>query len=137
MFITKRTMVAAVIALSLSACGESVNDTDTQTTALSAEDARAFLTNAENEIAKIQIPAAHAEWSYATNINFDTAALSSYFNEVLSTKVAELAKQAAQFNDVEVDADTRRQLDLLKMVLLYHHHPILKKLSDWHKLALN
>ncbi len=62
----------------------------------------------------MQVPAAHAQWSYATNINFDTAAVSAYFSEVLSTKVAKLAKEAAKFNDVEVDADTRRQLDLLK-----------------------
>ena len=115
MFIKKRTLVAAMVTLSLAGCGgESTNATDTKIASPTAEDARIFLDNAQNEIAKIQIPAAHAEWSYATNINFDTAALSSYFNEVLSTKVAELAKQAAKFNDVEVDADTRRQLNLLK-----------------------
>ncbi len=109
----KRTLIAALVSVSLMGCGESTTQTETKPQ-LTAQDAKQFLTQAQNDIAKMQVPAAHAEWSYATNINFDTAAVSAYFNEVLSTKVAKLAKEAAKFNDVEVDADTRRQLDLLK-----------------------
>ncbi|HCG88909.1 MAG TPA: peptidyl-dipeptidase, partial [Alteromonas macleodii] len=109
----KRTLIAALVSVSLMGCGESTTQTETKPQ-LTAQDAKQFLTQAQNDIAKMQVPAAHAEWSYATNINFDTAAVSAYFNEVLSTKVAKLAKEAAKFNDVDVDADTRRQLDLLK-----------------------
>ena len=109
----KRTLIAALVSLSLIGCGESTTQTETQA-ALTAKDAKQFLQQAQDDIAKMQVPAAHAEWSYATNINFDTAAVSAYFNEVLSTKVAKLAKEAAKFNDVDVDSDTRRQLDLLK-----------------------
>ena len=109
----KRTLIAALVSVSLMGCDESTTQTETKPQ-LTAQDAKQFLTQAQNDIAKMQVPAAHAEWSYATNINFDTAAVSAYFNEVLSTKVAKLAKEAAKFNDVDVDADTRRQLDLLK-----------------------
>jgi len=109
----KRTLIAALVSVSLMGCGESTTQTETKPQ-LTAQDAKQFLTQAQKDIAKMQVPAAHAEWSYATNINFDTAAVSAYFNEVLSTKVAKLAKEAAKFNDVDVDADTRRQLDLLK-----------------------
>ena len=109
----KRTLIAALVSVSLMGCGESTTQTETKPQ-LTAQDAKQFLTQAQNDIAKMQVPAAHAEWSYATNINFDTAAVSAYFNEVLSTKVAKLAKEAAKFNAVDVDADTRRQLDLLK-----------------------
>ena len=109
----KRTLIAALVSVSLMGCGESTTQTETKPQ-LTAQDAKQFLTQAQNDIAKMQVPAAHAEWSYATNINFDTAAVSAYFNEVLSTKVAKLAKEAAKFNDVDVDTDTRRQLDLLK-----------------------
>ncbi|MED5236800.1 MAG: M2 family metallopeptidase, partial [Pseudomonadota bacterium] len=105
----KRTLIAALVSVSLMGCGESTTQTETKPQ-LTAQDAKQFLTQAQNDIAKMQVPAAHAEWSYATNINFDTAAVSAYFNEVLSTKVAKLAKEAAKFNDVDVDADTRRQL---------------------------
>ncbi len=112
----KRTLLAALVSISLFGCGEKAvqTATPTQTQTPTAADAKAFLTQAQNDIEKMQVPAAHAEWSYATNINFDTAAVSAYFNEVLSTKVANLAKEAAKFNDVDVDADTRRQLNLLK-----------------------
>ena len=109
----KRTLIAALVSVSLMGCGESTTQTEAKPQ-LTAQDAKQFLQQAQNDIAKMQVPAAHAEWSYATNINFDTAAVSAYFNEVLSTKVANLAKEAAKFNDVDVDADTRRQLDLLK-----------------------
>ncbi len=109
----KRTLIAAVVSLSLIGCGESTTQTEINPE-LTAQDAKQFLQQAQDDVAKMQVPAAHAEWSYATNINFDTAAVSAYFNEVLSTKVAKLAKEAAKFNDVDVDADTRRQLELLK-----------------------
>ena len=114
MFSTKRTIVAALVSITLIGCGEATTKTETTPAAPTAQDAQEFLINAQNDISKMQVPAAHAEWSYATNINFDTAAVSAYFNEVLSTKVAVLAKEAAKFNDVEVDEDTRRQLNLLK-----------------------
>ncbi|AXT40619.1 peptidase M2 family protein [Alteromonas sp. BL110] len=109
----KRTLIAALVSVSLMGCGESTAQTEHKPE-LTAQDAKQFLQQAQDDIAKMQVPAAHAQWSYATNINFDTAAVSAYFSEVLSTKVAKLAKEAAKFNDVEVDTDTRRQLDLLK-----------------------
>ncbi|MBN7820733.1 M2 family metallopeptidase [Bowmanella yangjiangensis] len=79
----------------------------------SANDAKAFIQAAQTEIEKLQIPASQAAWAYATYINQDTAAVSAYLGEKLSVRTAELAKEAAQFNHVEVDADTRRQLNLL------------------------
>ncbi|GMM66860.1 M2 family metallopeptidase [Alteromonas sp. MTD1] len=110
----KRTLLAALVSVSLLGCNETSKEAPVTAPTLTAADAEAFLDNAQRDIEKMQVPAAHAAWSYATNINYDTAAVSAYFNEVLSTKVAKLSKEAAKFNDVEVDADTRRQLDLLK-----------------------
>lgn len=110
----KRTLLAALVSVSLLGCNETAKEAPVTAPTLTAADAEAFLDNAQRDIEKMQVPAAHAAWSYATNINYDTAAVSAYFNEVLSTKVAKLSKEAAKFNDVEVDADTRRQLDLLK-----------------------
>ncbi len=120
MFKIKTTLAAVMVGLSLSGCSEpeqstsQTSSTVTEASSLTAADAKAFLEQAQNEIAKIQLPAAHAQWSYATNINVDTAAVSAYLGEQLSTKVAQLAKEAPKFNDVEVDADTRRKLDLLR-----------------------
>ncbi|WP_102795202.1 M2 family metallopeptidase [Bowmanella denitrificans] len=79
----------------------------------SAQDARDFIESAQAEMEKLQFPASQAAWAYATYINQDTAAVSAYLSEKLSVRTAELAKEAAKFNHVEVDANTRRQLDLL------------------------
>ena len=120
MFKIKTTLVAAMVGLSLSGCSQpeqntsQSSSTSAEASSLTAADAKAFLEQAQYDIAKIQLPAAHAQWSYATNINVDTAAVSAHLGEQLSTKVAQLAKEAAKFNNVEVDADTRRKLDLLR-----------------------
>ncbi len=111
------TVAAVVVSAILAGCNQSddpANSSSQVQTKPTAAEAKAFLTDAQAEIAKMQKPAAHAQWSYATNINFDTAAVSAYMNEMLSGRVAELAKEAARFNDVEVDEDTRRQLNLLR-----------------------
>ncbi|GGW89029.1 M2 family metallopeptidase [Alteromonas halophila] len=112
-----KTLIAAIVGLSVSGCIDEAVSTqshDTTSTQLTAADAKAFLEIAQNDIYKMQVPAAHAQWSYATFINYDTQAVSAYMGEQLSTKVAGYAKEAARFNDVKVDKDTRRQLELLK-----------------------
>ena len=110
---THLSLLAVFISAALTGCGQS-EKAQTAPPAPSAADAKAFLTEAQADIEKVQFPAAHAEWSYATNINYDTAAVSAYMNEVLSSKVAQYSNEAARFNNTEVDADTRRQLDLLR-----------------------
>jgi len=84
---------------------------------LTAADARDFLAKVEADIQKLSQPAAHAAWAYATHINYDTAKVNAYFSEQLSVLLAKYAVEAAKFNDVDVDADIRRQLDLLKLSL--------------------
>lgn len=110
----KRTLTAIVISAALVGCNDETSQTKQVSVKPTAEEAKQFVEASQAEMAKMVVPAAHAQWSYATNINFDTAAVSAYMGEVLSTRAAELAKEAAKFNDVEVDADTRRKLDLMR-----------------------
>ncbi|MCV2883458.1 M2 family metallopeptidase [Aestuariibacter sp. AA17] len=81
---------------------------------LTAQDAKNFVDNAQQEIEKLQYPAAQAAWVYSTYINQDSAAVAAYLEERLMSRAAEIAKESAKFNDVEVDADTRRKLDLMR-----------------------
>ncbi|GAB3033139.1 M2 family metallopeptidase [Bowmanella dokdonensis] len=107
------------LSMALSACQpKEAPDTTTQAPVgteqkLTAEDAKTFIENAQKEMEKLQMPAAQAAWVYATYINQDSAAVSAYLSEKLSVRTAELAEEAAKFRDVEVDAATRRKLDLL------------------------
>lgn len=51
----KRTLIAALVSLSLIGCGESTTQTETQA-ALTAKDAKQFLQQAQDDIAKMQVP---------------------------------------------------------------------------------
>lgn len=102
-------------AIGLAGCGgEKTTSTATQSKVLTAIDAQKFVTNAQSELEKLQMPAAQAQWAYQTYINQDTAAVSAYLSEKFSSRESQLAKQAADFNTVEVDPDTRRKLDLMR-----------------------
>ncbi len=106
-----------ITALGLSACNSSNEQADATATSkkpLTAQDARDFIDNAQKEIEALQLPAAQAEWAYQTYIIKDTADVSAYLGEKVTARASELAKESAKFNDVDVDADTRRKLTLLR-----------------------
>ncbi len=85
---------------------------------VTAADAKKFLEDSQEEIQKLQLPASQAAWAYQTYINKDTAGVSAYLGEKLSSRLSEMAKESAKFNAVEVDADTRRMLDSLRYSLV-------------------
>lgn len=100
--------------LGLSACGNSQSPALTEEPALTAEDAKRFIDDAQAELAALQLPAAQAEWAYQTYINQDTAAVTAHLSGKLTARASELAKESAKFNNVEVDPDTRRKLNLMR-----------------------
>lgn len=108
--------LCVAISLGLSGCGaDTQTDSQSNTTkTLTAQDAVAFVEAAQAELTKLQLPAAQAAWAYQTYINQDTAAVSAYLSEKLTSRASQLAKESAKFNDVEVDADTRRKLNLMR-----------------------
>ena len=89
--------------------GEIVNAAPT------AAEAVNFVADAERQLAALSEEAARIQWTRATNITYDTMWLESRINaKVTETQVA-LATRAARFNDVEVPADVRRKLNLLRL----------------------
>ncbi|UAA40225.1 M2 family metallopeptidase [Paraneptunicella aestuarii] len=112
-------LISAV--LGLSACSEQSpkNDTSAKVSPqATAAEAKEFLKQSQEELNKLSLPAAQAAWAYQTYINQDTANVSAYLGERVSSKASEMAKESARFNNVEVDADTRRMLDLLRHSLV-------------------
>jgi peptidyl-dipeptidase A len=118
----KYPLSALMLALSvgLTACSqESKNTHETSVTAkITAKDAEQFVANAQQQLEQLRLPSSQASWVYQTHINQDTAALSAYMSEKYSSLSSKLAKQAADFNDVEVDPDTRRKLNLMRNSLV-------------------
>jgi peptidyl-dipeptidase A len=105
----------ALAIITLSACGN--NNSSNQQAALTAADAQQFLAEAQADLQQLQLPAVQAAWVYQNFITEDSAALSASLGEKLSSAAVRYAVEAAKFNNVEVDADTRRQLELLKQSL--------------------
>lgn len=78
-------------------------------------DAVAFVADAETRLAALSEEAARIQWTRATNITHDTMWLESRINAEYTELQVELANGAARFNDVQVPADVRRKLNLLRL----------------------
>ena len=89
-----------------------------KTAAPTAQEAREFVEQAEARLKELSIEAGQAAWVQANFITVDTQAISARANERLTTATVDLANQAARFNAVELDDDTRRKLDKLKLALV-------------------
>jgi peptidyl-dipeptidase A len=80
-------------------------------------DAAAFLTTVNDEILRLGVAAQQAGWVYSTYITPDTEALNARATQAYIDAGARYAKEAARFDGVQLPADQRRQLDLLKIAL--------------------
>ncbi len=117
----KLSVTAALVGASLTlvAC----NDTQTQApkaqaeAALTAADAKTFLANTAKELDTLYQEVSRAEWIYANFITHDTAQLSASANRKITEAVVRLANEAAKFDDITLDTDSRRKLDKLKLAL--------------------
>lgn len=80
----------------------------------SAESAKTFLDGAEKKMNDLFLEASQASWVQANFITQDTEALSAVANERAINYGVELAKEAAKYDGVELPAEERRKMDLLK-----------------------
>lgn len=125
--ILKITAIASALTLALSGCNQETDTTTNTQSAtnvsevkapLTSADAEAFLSRVEKEINALNIEGARAEWIYQNFITEDTAALSSEAAQKSTEAGVSFAMEAAKFDDVEVTADQRRKLNILKQSLV-------------------
>lgn len=81
------------------------------------EDARKFLENAETTALAAANEAGRASWVYSTYITPDTEALTAQASERQIKLGVEYAKQAVRFDNLQLPADMRRKMNLLKLGL--------------------
>jgi peptidyl-dipeptidase A len=81
------------------------------------EDARKFLDEAQARLKDLSIEAGRAAWVQANFITEDTQILAAKRAEVLLGEAVRLATEATRFDDVQLPADLRRQMELLKRSL--------------------
>ncbi|HEX6179531.1 MAG TPA: M2 family metallopeptidase, partial [Thermoanaerobaculia bacterium] len=89
-----------------------------ETATPTAEDARRFVQDAETRLAALNVEANRAQWVASNFITVDTQAIAARENERFIAAGVELAKDAARYDNVpNLDYDTRRKLDLIKLKL--------------------
>ncbi|MCP4323983.1 MAG: peptidase M2 family protein, partial [Alteromonadales bacterium] len=122
----KLTGLALVIAASLTACSQGTGQqasTDKMTgvsthSVLTAADAQIFLDDVAKEMVTLNLEGSRAAWIYANFITEDTASLVAEADQKSTDAGVRFAMQAARFDDVEVNATQRRQLNFLKQSLV-------------------
>jgi peptidyl-dipeptidase A len=78
------------------------------------DEATVFVTGANKELRALWVDSETRSWEQATNITDETQKAAAAAHEKVMAYLGEAIPAAAKLDDVEVDADTRRQLELLK-----------------------
>ena len=81
------------------------------------EEARKFIEEAENRLNGLSVEQQRASWVQSTYITQDTEAIAAGAAEAIIAAGVEYAKGAARFDGVELPADLRRRMNLLKQTL--------------------
>ncbi len=79
-----------------------------------AAEAKAFIESVNRDLKKLQVASSRAEWVKLTYITDDTEEMSANAEAELLAYRSRVIKEAARFDKVKTDADTARQLYLLK-----------------------
>ncbi|NQZ10737.1 MAG: M2 family metallopeptidase, partial [Algicola sp.] len=123
----KLTATALVVGacLALTACSEApkkvaekaADHSKQQSAAVTPADAKKFIDNAEAQLLDLIIEVGRADWVNANFITDDTSKIAADANEKFTNIVVKLANQAARYNDLDLDYDTTRKLNKLKLAL--------------------
>ncbi len=84
---------------------------------VTAEQAEAFINDAESRLLEAWKEGARASWIQANFITYDTQTLAAEASEKVIGLTVQLAQEAALFNDLDLPYDTRRKLERLKLDL--------------------
>ena len=105
-------LLTACVATFFIGCG------DRPSASPAAGDATAFLKTVDARLLQLGINLARAGWVQQNFITVDTEAINAAANKDFSEAVAQYAKEAVKFKDLELPANERRQLDLLRLSLV-------------------
>jgi peptidyl-dipeptidase A len=109
----KPLLLAACAALALAAAAPAAF-AQAPTAAPTAAEAQAFVVKAEADLDVADEFASHAAWIANTYINTDSQFLEAKASGEQAALASRLGAEAARFNGVQVDAVTRRKLNILK-----------------------
>ncbi|WOH38823.1 M2 family metallopeptidase [Thalassotalea fonticola] len=118
----KLTSAALLVAAAITTTG-CEQQTNTKTvepvnTTYTAADVDTFIAATAKELVQLNNEGSKVEWIYQNFITDDTAALSAAAAQEFSEAGVRFALQAAKFDDIEVSAEQRRKLNILKQALV-------------------
>ena len=108
-----RLVAGLIFVLTLNACNQ--QDTEQVTAVTSTETADEFVARANAELAELRRELGVAEWVRATYITQDTAVIASAASEKYAEWHSGMVKQAMEYEGEDLNAETRRSIDLLKL----------------------
>src|SRR2546427_11004405 len=108
--------IALCFFLSLSACTAPTSGNDAA--AGTGAGAQKFMDAVNETLLKLGVEGSQAGWVSETYITDDTSALNARANQRLIDATARFAKESVKFDKLELPADVRRQLNLLKVSLV-------------------
>lgn len=111
---------AVFISMMLTSCEQAKNEEPALNEPLvDAEAAKVFLQNAEADLADIAEYAGRAAWIATNFINYDSEYLETRASKEFTLKSVNYAMEAAKFDDLDLDPQTRRKLNTLKLGLVF------------------
>jgi peptidyl-dipeptidase A len=110
--------MAAVTAAVLAAVACTVGAPGGTPPAATADDAKKFIDDVNGTLLKLGVAGSQAGWVAQNFITEDTEALDARGTQQLADAGAKYAKESTRFDKVQLPADQRRQLDLLKVSLV-------------------
>lgn len=93
------------------------NSASTTRNEMTEADAQIFLENSEAYLKKLNKKVSRAKWIHANFITYDTSSLVAEANAKKTAAVVRLAHEASGFNNTELNENTRRKLEKLKLAL--------------------
>ncbi len=112
----KTTWILVTSALLFAGCGgKGAEDSAAQSGAAPAETAAEFVARANAELAELGKELGAAEWVRSTYITGDTAIIAAAANERYQKWHGEMVEQSLAYAGQELDADTARAIELLKL----------------------
>lgn len=107
-------VVVASMILTVVAATVHAQEPDPAASPPTPEAAAEFVETAERELLDAWTLASRSQWIQATYINHDSQELAAHHTNAANELSTRYAREAVQFDDVEVDAELRRKLELLK-----------------------
>ena len=127
---TFRNLILAGLCAATAGCAPAPSSSSAPT----AAGAKVFLNNVNATTLKLGVQQGQAGWVQQTFITDDTEAIAARASQAANEAGAAFAREAVQYDAVQVSADERRQLNLLKVALVLATPPDPKESDELSKI---